>query len=317
MQMKILVYGAGVLGSYLAHVLHRGGNDVTLLARGKRLEKLRKNGLVIRHYLQFHTTVDQVGLTDHFEKSDVYDIVFVVMQRQQLDGVLPQICENEGCGLFVLVGNNATAEETRLYIEEHSGTPKRVVFAFQSSGGRRENGRVISIHFAAPKLEGSMTAGSLGGDASWRPTLERAFSKTSYRLRISEHMDAWLKCHAAFVLPICFACYAADGDLRKIAGNRYFLDRTIDAVQEGYRVVEACGYPIEPKEDEDFVTNHRLKCRLMLRLMAATPIGKLAASNHAMAAKAEMRRLYDDFCSLKQESGIDTPAWDELAHHMI
>ncbi|WP_419891048.1 ketopantoate reductase family protein [Paenibacillus xylanexedens] len=32
--MKILVYGAGVLGSQLAHVLVRGGNDVTVLARG-------------------------------------------------------------------------------------------------------------------------------------------------------------------------------------------------------------------------------------------------------------------------------------------
>lgn len=315
--MKILVYGAGVLGSYLAHVLRRGGNDVTLLARGSRLEELRKNGLVIRHYLQFHTTIDQAGLTDQLSKNDVYDIVFVVMQRQQLDGVLPQLCENEGCGLFVLIGNNATAEETRRTIDEHSRTPRRVIFAFQSSGGRRENGRVISIHFATPKLEGSMTAGSLDGDDSWRPTLERAFAKTSYRLRISENMDAWLKCHVAFVLPICFACYAADGDLRKIAGNRYFLDRTIDAVQEGYRVVRACGYPVEPKEDEDLVTSHRLKCRLMLRLMAATPIGRLAASDHAMAAKAEMRRLYDDFCNLKQKAGIDTPAWDELARYMI
>jgi len=33
--MKILVYGAGVLGSYLAHVLVRGGNDVFLLAGAK------------------------------------------------------------------------------------------------------------------------------------------------------------------------------------------------------------------------------------------------------------------------------------------
>lgn len=37
--MKILVYGAGVLGSQLAQVLVRGGNDVTILARGKRAEE--------------------------------------------------------------------------------------------------------------------------------------------------------------------------------------------------------------------------------------------------------------------------------------
>lgn len=32
--MKILVYGAGVIGSYLTHMLCAAGNDVTLLARG-------------------------------------------------------------------------------------------------------------------------------------------------------------------------------------------------------------------------------------------------------------------------------------------
>ena len=54
--MKILIYGAGVQGSYLAHALIRGGNDVTVLARGRRLDKLKKDGIVIRHYFQHKTT---------------------------------------------------------------------------------------------------------------------------------------------------------------------------------------------------------------------------------------------------------------------
>ena len=43
--MKILVYGAGVIGSFLCHVLCENGHDVTLLARGKRKELLdRRSG---------------------------------------------------------------------------------------------------------------------------------------------------------------------------------------------------------------------------------------------------------------------------------
>lgn len=38
--MKILVYGAGVMGCELAHVLMEGNNDVTLLARGSWKEVL-------------------------------------------------------------------------------------------------------------------------------------------------------------------------------------------------------------------------------------------------------------------------------------
>jgi ketopantoate reductase len=42
---KILVFGAGPLGSILAARLHQGGQDVSLLARGQRLTGLRSHGV--------------------------------------------------------------------------------------------------------------------------------------------------------------------------------------------------------------------------------------------------------------------------------
>ena len=42
--MKILVFGAGVLGCNLARNLCRAGKDVTLLARGKWAEEIKQNG---------------------------------------------------------------------------------------------------------------------------------------------------------------------------------------------------------------------------------------------------------------------------------
>ena len=41
--MRILVYGAGVLGGNLAANLYRAGRDVTLLARGKWAEMIRQS----------------------------------------------------------------------------------------------------------------------------------------------------------------------------------------------------------------------------------------------------------------------------------
>lgn len=61
--MKILVYGAGVIGCELTHVLKKGGNDVTLLARGEWKNTLGRSGLVIRHYLQRKTTTDKIKVT--------------------------------------------------------------------------------------------------------------------------------------------------------------------------------------------------------------------------------------------------------------
>ena len=73
--MKILIYGAGVLGSHIAHVLCSAGHDITVLARGKRLSALKQNGLVIRHYLQLRTTVDRIKVTDKLDRNDEYELV--------------------------------------------------------------------------------------------------------------------------------------------------------------------------------------------------------------------------------------------------
>ena len=44
---KICIFGAGAIGGYLAHALHKGGAEVTLVARGPHLEAIKENGLTL------------------------------------------------------------------------------------------------------------------------------------------------------------------------------------------------------------------------------------------------------------------------------
>ena len=46
--MRTLVYGAGVSGSNLASNLCKAKRDVTILARGKWAENIKKNGLKVK-----------------------------------------------------------------------------------------------------------------------------------------------------------------------------------------------------------------------------------------------------------------------------
>ncbi|MEE8225059.1 MAG: 2-dehydropantoate 2-reductase, partial [candidate division NC10 bacterium] len=48
--MKVAVMGAGAVGAYFGALLHRGGVDVTLIARGKHLEAIKARGIHIKSY---------------------------------------------------------------------------------------------------------------------------------------------------------------------------------------------------------------------------------------------------------------------------
>ena len=115
--MRILVYGAGVLGCELAHVLMQNKkNVVTLLARGEWKEMIDQKGLVIRHWVQRKTTTERIKTVDTLAPDDYYDLVFVVMQAGQLPDVLPVLKANKS-QYFVFVGNNPQAKQVLEFMQ--------------------------------------------------------------------------------------------------------------------------------------------------------------------------------------------------------
>ena len=103
--MKILVYGAGVLGCNLARNLFRAGRDVTLLARRKWAEVIRKNGLRIRDKFSPRTSVSRIPVVTELKPEEIYDVIFVVLRYTQLDSALDTLRANQTKNI-VFVGNN-------------------------------------------------------------------------------------------------------------------------------------------------------------------------------------------------------------------
>lgn len=87
--VRILIIGAGVLGSNLAHSM-RKGNDITILARGRTYQNLKNGGLVIKHKLGKKTT-DCFTVIDKLQTDDIYDAIFVVSRFSSLDSIVPMI----------------------------------------------------------------------------------------------------------------------------------------------------------------------------------------------------------------------------------
>ena len=299
--MRILVYGAGVLGCNLARNLFRAGKNVTLLARGTWAEQLRANGLRIKDKFSPRVSVSRISVVTELSPDDLYDVIFVVMRCTQLDAIMDTLRENRTKNI-VFVGNNVQARALAAALPE-----KNVLFAFALSAGHREADRVVSIDLK------KITIGQLPGAGSNKQLIEKIFNGTKYKVVYEPNMEEYLLCHAAFVMPAAFACYKTDGDLKKLRGDTAYLNRLLDANIEGYRAIRNAGHTILPKEDADFEgKKYRRTCLRFFKLMCATSLGKLCASDHAMNAIDEMSALNRDLRKFFDEHGAAYPVWQEL-----
>lgn len=311
--MKILIYGAGVLGSYAAYELNRAGHEVTILARGKRYEELKEKGLVIRHWLQRRTTVDKINIVKELLPEDQYDATFIVMQSLQVEAVLSTISENVGCPLFVFVGNEGKAKEISDKIKNTAKGDPRILFGFFSIGGRRQDGKIISVHTKHPDFD----IGDLEGKSDYTPIIEKIFKETSFKVKYHMNMEDFLKTHIAFIMPLAYLAYMSNCNLRKVAGNKSALNATIDAIIEGFEVLIKLGYKIDPESNMKLVENHRKAAYYGLKLCALTPIGKLAITDHCKSAYNEMEYLDKVLFELIKKSNLPTPNINKLREYLI
>ena len=299
--MKILVYGAGVLGCNLARNLFRAGKDAALLARGRWAEELKKNGLRIKDKFSPRMSVSRIPVVTELKAEDAYDVIFVVLRYTQLESIMETLRASRAKNL-VFVGNDVRASAIAASLPE-----KNVMFAFASSAGQRERDYVASIDLK------KITIGQIAGAPSNERLIQTIFEGTKYKVAYEPNMGDYLLCHAAFVLPVAFACCKTDGDLKKLKGDTAYLNRMIDANSEGYRALRNAGHEILPKEDGEFEGDaYRRTCLRFFKLMCATGLGKICASDHAMNAVEEMSALDRDLKQLFDENGAAYPVWQAL-----
>ncbi len=85
--MKIAIYGAGAIGGYMAARLARTDAEVVLIARGAKLEAIRRNGL--RLFSDREDFTVSVACTDDPAEAGVQDYVVLAMKAHSIPAVAP------------------------------------------------------------------------------------------------------------------------------------------------------------------------------------------------------------------------------------
>lgn len=87
--MKIAIFGAGAMGGYLGALLHRAGEEVTLIARGPHLAAMRQHGLTLR--LGGEEIVTQPRCTDDPTEIGPQDCVIITLKAHSVPAVVNRL----------------------------------------------------------------------------------------------------------------------------------------------------------------------------------------------------------------------------------
>ena len=202
--MKVLVYGAGVLGSLYSARLFEAGHDVSIVARGERLASLLEHGVQLS---EVGSTATRSVLVPAVERpAGSFDLILVFVRSHQVAAVLESISMIEGPVLFLL--NWAGGPEP---LAAAIGR-ERVLLGFPNQGGTME-GEVVRYRrpSALTRLVAMPIGEPDGRDSPRRDGILRMFRAAGFAAKAEPRMDAWLRTHAAFEVPLGLAVHAAGG----------------------------------------------------------------------------------------------------------
>jgi 2-dehydropantoate 2-reductase len=306
-QMKILFYGAGVLGSLYAARCKEAGLDVSILARGRRLTDLREHGIVLEDTATSARTTTPVRVVESLAPDDVYDWIVVLVRKNQLDAILPILAANHATPNVLLMVNNPSGIAGIADAVGHG----RAVFGFPGAGGARDD-YVVRYNIVSDLIQPT-TLGEPDGRITLRlHEIAAVLAAGGFPVALSHNMDAWLKTHVAMVSPVANALYLAGGDNYRLARTRDGVVLMVRAVKEAFHVLHALEVPITPFKFRVLPLIPEPLLVALLRRVLATESATTLLASHANSARDEMQQLADEFRTLTRASGVPTPALDQL-----
>lgn len=308
--MKTLIIGAGPLGGLYATLLHKAGKDVTLLARNSYYHFLKQNGIVLVNEFTGEKKIENLKLISSLADQGTYDLAIVIMRKNSIKKLLPELGETKNIKNFLFMGNNASGfDEYLKYLPE-----EKILFGFPGGGGSRIDNVIHYIDSEKPKgRRMPVTLGEIDGTIKPRTKQVQNLLKSSgIPVHIVNDIDSWLRYHVAFVLPLAGALLKS-GDNYKLAEDEPTIRKYIRAVKEGGRVLKSLGW----------TKSYNIKFRLfywlpegmvvsILKKVFSTKFSEIAMMMHVNAAVDEMIELGNEFKSLIIQSGMDTQNLDEL-----
>jgi 2-dehydropantoate 2-reductase len=278
--MRVLVIGAGVIGTVYGAQLAAAGHPVSVLRHGRRTDEVARLGLVARD------VVDQTSQTAPVELAPEagagsYDLVLISVWATQLPAVIDDLRRLSGAPALLFFGNNPTGRAAL-----PGDLPGTVHLGFPGIGGSMADGAAEYL-----RLPQQPTTLQTGGGPSVAQ-FEAVLHSRGFAVARTPEMDGWLAYHAVFVASVAAALSRCQGSAVELAAHRSTVRLMCRAIEEGFRALRRAGVQGVPR---NLRTLHLPVLRpVAVRYWSRTmrsPMGERCFAAHARHARPEMRAL--------------------------
>ncbi len=305
--MKLLVIGAGPIGSLYAGRLAEVGHEVTLLARGARLATLRGAGLSLLAAGSKVALRPRVTVTDHVAPETPLDVAMIAIRYDRLPEALPALRELRGARRLVTLVNQPDGGARA------AGAlgPDRLVLGFPGATAALRADGAVTYAIVPGFVQRTTFGDAEGGARDDARALARACVEAGFPSAVSHDMPAWLRTHAAFIGPLG-AALLESGGLDQLAGDPVRLGLFVDGVREGFAALRASGSLIEPAKLAALERVPRSLLLWITRAVLGSSFAQTTIGGHTAVSPEEMTALLAATLERSRDLGLRAPACEEL-----
>ena len=158
--MRILIYGAGVIGSLYAAIFAEAGYDTSIYARGKRFEALRNNGLLYKKNQEVIKA--EIRILGELPNDDIYDFVLLTVRENQLYEALIELKNNKSNTIVTMINSLDSYNKWEDIVGKG-----RILPAFPGAGGSINDDGILDAALT-PRLIQPTTFAEISGNKSER-----------------------------------------------------------------------------------------------------------------------------------------------------
>jgi len=283
--MKILIYGAGVIGSLYAVLFSKAGYEVSVYARGRRLQELKTKGLLYRD--RDSVKKADVNVLEHLSEQDCYTFIFLTVRAEQAQAALHELQSNISPTVVTMIN---TIKDYAQWEAILGGG--RLLPAFPGAGGSIADGILDAA--LTPSLIQPTTFGEINGQRSERTAaLAQVFKQCGIPYQIVPNMHYWQISHLGLVVPLADAYYRSD-DPVNVYRDKDIMAQTARALKSNFQELSKRSILSPPKF-------HLLRLcpqfllKIGLTMVFRSHFGDVFMYRHAMKSPEEMRQLHRDF----------------------